>query len=87
MATTNVVRARIDEQTKRDAEHALAAIGLTTSAAIRMLMTRIAAEQALPFDPKVPNATTVAAMQESRSGSLPRFSSTDELMADLNADD
>jgi DNA-damage-inducible protein J len=52
-----------------------------------MLMTRIAAEQALPFDPKVPNATTVAAMQESRSGSLPRFSSTDELMADLNADD
>jgi DNA-damage-inducible protein J len=47
----------------------------------------VAREKALPFEPLVPNAETVAAMKEARRGKLPAFKSVNALMADLNADD
>ena len=87
MSKNAVVRARIDERIKAEAAAVLGAMGLTVSDAFRMMMTRIAAEKALPFDPLVPNAKTIAAMKEARNGGLPRFDSIDALMADLNADD
>ena len=55
MATNAVVRARIDGRIKKQAEAVLGAIGLTVSDAFRLLMVRIAAEKALPFEPLVPN--------------------------------
>lgn len=65
----------------------LAEMGLSVSDAIRMMLVRVAAEKALPFEARVPNAETVAAMQEARSGKLPLFETVEELMADLNAPD
>lgn len=51
MATSSdVVRARIDGQIKEEASSVLAGMGLSVSDAIRMLLTRIAADKALPFD-------------------------------------
>jgi len=76
-----VVRARIDEKTKNEA------IGLTVSDAFRLMMVRIAAEKRLPFEPLVPNAQTIAAMEAARRGELTRVGNVDDLMADLNADD
>jgi DNA-damage-inducible protein J len=52
-----------------------------------VLLTRVAAEKALPFDLKVPNALTAAAMKEARAGGLSSFKNVSELMADLNAED
>jgi len=82
-----VVRARIDEKTRNEAVAVLDAIGLTASDAFRMMMVRIAAEKRLPFDPLVPNAQTIAAMEAARRGELTGIGSVDDLMADLNADD
>jgi hypothetical protein len=45
-----------------------------------MMVTRIAREKALPFEPLVPNEETVAAMREARSSKLPRFEDADALM-------
>jgi DNA-damage-inducible protein J len=87
MPTNAVVRARIDEQTKEEASAVLAAMGLTVSDAFRIMLTRIAREKALPFEPLVPNATTIAAMKEARQGGLKSFATVQDLMADLNADD
>lgn len=81
------VRARIDAETKERASRALEAMGLSVSDAIRMLMLRVADEKRLPFEVKVPNKETSAAMDELKAGKGKRFSSVDELMADLNADD
>lgn len=81
------VRARIDTATKERASDALKAMGLSISDAIRLLMLRVADEQRLPFDVKVPNATTRAAIAELEAGKGERFNSIDDLMADLNADD
>jgi DNA-damage-inducible protein J len=87
MPTNAVVRARIDEHTKEEASAVLAAMGLTVSDAFRIMLTRIAREKALPFEPLVPNATTIAAMKEARQGGLKSFATVQDLMADLNADD
>ena len=79
-----VVRARIDARTKEEAAAVLGAMGLTVSDAFRMLLTRVAREKALPFEPLVPNETTIEAMKEARRGGLPSFNSVEALMADLN---
>ena len=87
MTADTVVRARIDGQVKEEATTVLAEMGLTVSDAIRLMLMRVAAEKALPFAVKVPNAATAAAMQEAERGGAARFKSVDDLMADLNADD
>ena len=50
MATSDVVRARIDGHIKEEATTVLAGMGLSVSDAIRILLTRTAADKALPFD-------------------------------------
>jgi len=82
-----VVRARIDKQTKVEAEAVLAAIGLTVSDAFRLMMTRIAREKALPFEPLVPNEETIEAMRAARRGEFVWAGPADKLLASLNADD
>ena len=81
------VRARIDTATKERAADALDAMGLSISDAIRLLMLRIADEQRLPFDLKVPNARSRKARTELEAGKGRKFKSVKALMADLNADD
>ncbi|HWC00478.1 MAG TPA: type II toxin-antitoxin system RelB/DinJ family antitoxin [Bryobacteraceae bacterium] len=82
MATT-MVHVRVDEKTKQRAAEALAGMGISVSDAVRMLLVRVAAEKALPFDVKVPNATTVKAMREADRGRGKRLKSAGELFQDL----
>ncbi len=63
MPANTVVRARIDERVKKEAEAVLASIGLTVSDAFRLLMIRVAAEKALPFEPLIPNEETIQAIK------------------------
>lgn len=55
-------------------------MGLSISDAIRLLMLRIADEHRLPFDVKVPNATTKKAIAELETGKGKKFASVDDLM-------
>ena len=87
MASDAVVRARIDGRVKDEAAHVLAEMGLTVSDAIRLMLMRGAAEKALPFAVKVPNAETIAAMEELERGDGLKAENIEELMAALNADD
>ncbi|MDR2015431.1 MAG: type II toxin-antitoxin system RelB/DinJ family antitoxin [Azoarcus sp.] len=86
-AADTYVRARIDTNTKERAASALEAMGLSISDAIRLLMLRIADEHRLPFEVKVPNATTKEAIAELEAGNGKKFASVGDLMADLHADD
>jgi DNA-damage-inducible protein J len=87
MGGNAIVRARVDQSVKDEASMVLAAMGLTISDAVRMMLTRVVREQALPFDPFIPNAETIAAMMEAREGKAKRFDSVEALMADLNSED
>lgn len=87
MATTTMVHVRVDGKVKARAEKALTAMGLSVSDAVRVLLTRVAVEKALPFEVRVPNARTVAAVEEARAGGLRSHTKVSDLMADLNAED
>ncbi len=82
MATT-MVHVRVDEKTKRRAAKTLAAMGISVSDAVWMLLVRVAAEKALPFDVKVPNVTTVKAMRTADKGKGKRLNSAGTLFRDL----
>jgi DNA-damage-inducible protein J len=83
MITSDTVRARIDSDTKASASKALAAMGLSVSDAIRMMLRRVADEKRLPFDVKVPNAESKAAIKELEAGKGKTFKSADALFDDL----
>lgn len=87
MAAAEIVRARIDSDLKKEASAVLSKMGLSVSDAIRLLFVRVVAEKALPFDLRVPNAETQAAMRDARQGRVTRVTGVAALIADLDADD
>jgi DNA-damage-inducible protein J len=87
MAANALVQAQIDKAVKEEAAAVMASMGLTVSDAVRLMLTKIAKEHALPFEQLIPNELTVHAMKEARRGKLQPFEDVDALMADLNADD
>ncbi len=83
MVADAIVRSRIDAVTKERASAALEKMGLTISDAIRLLLLRVADEQRLPFDIKVPNAESRRAMKELSEGKGRRAASSEALFKDL----
>jgi DNA-damage-inducible protein J len=85
-AQTSILHIRVDEDTKEQAAEALNSIGMSVSDAVRLFLRRVVIEQAFPIELKVPDAQTLAAMQESRKMMAKRnarFNSATELFADL----
>lgn len=81
-----MVHVRLDEGLKKEATVALEAMGLSVSDAVRVFLTRVVAEQQLPFALKVPNAETRAAMAEADeivATRRARFKDADSLINDL----
>jgi DNA-damage-inducible protein J len=78
-----MVHVRVDENIKLQAAETLAAMGLTVSDAIRVFLTRVVADQELPFALKAPNATTRAALAEADElikSRRARFATADALL-------
>lgn len=87
MATTTMVHIRLDENLKAQAAETLAAMGLSLSDAVRVFLTRVVAEQGLPFALKAPNAETRAALAEAEAiirTRNARFSSAEALFDALD---
>ncbi len=81
--STTMVHIRVDQRLKNQATKSLAAMGISLSDAVRMLLVRVATEKALPFEVKVPNPTTVKAMRAADRGEGKRYKSVDALLDDL----
>lgn len=89
MANTTMLHVRVDDDLKAQAAAALEAMGLSLSDAIRMLLRRVASDQAFPLELKVPNAETRAAMEEARAmwtARSARFDSAEALIHELDKD-
>lgn len=75
MASNALVQTRIDAEIKERAMSVLESMGLTVSDAVRILLTRVANEGALPFDfaidPSVHEAWFRAKVQEALADSRP----------------
>ena len=85
MAQDSVVRARIDEKTKRQAERVFAACGMTLSDAIRIMLTKTAKEKEIPFSIHTPNAKTIRAIKDAQKGKVTRVKDLEELLKQINA--
>ena len=81
--TITMVHIRIDQKTKQQAAKTLAAMGMSVSDAGRILLLRVAAEKALPFEVRVPNAKTVNAMRAAGRGKGKRLNSANARFKDL----
>jgi DNA-damage-inducible protein J len=85
MSENAVVRARVSEEVKQEATEVLAEMGLTVSDLMRMTLTRVARDRALPFHPEhIPNEETAEVLRKSRRGEeLHEYSSMDEMFKKL----
>jgi len=81
--STTMVHVRVDEKTKQRAAKTLARMGMSVSDAVHMLLVRVAAEKALPFDVKMPNTTTVKAMRAADQGKGTRLNAAGTLFKDV----
>ena len=86
MSHSTMLHVRVDDEIKTQASEALAAMGLSVSDAVRILLKRVVNDQAFPLELKVPNAQTRTAMLEARAmmkNRLTRFESAETLIDDL----
>ena len=86
MTSSKMIHIRVEGEIKTQATETLEAMGLTVSEAVRLFLHRVVADQALPFELKVPNARTRAAMSEAdeiASAHSARFANAKELLNDL----
>jgi DNA-damage-inducible protein J len=86
MPANALVQTRINSEIKDEAAAVLQAIGLTVSDAVRLMLTRVAREKALPFEPLIPNEATIAAMKEARGGKLETVT-LDDLRSAIDTND
>lgn len=86
--STNI---KIDADLKEQAQALFESFGLSLSAAINMFLRQSVREQAIPFriGNPLPNLETLRSIENARNGIglSRRFSSVDDLMEDLDADD
>lgn len=79
------IHCRIDPILKEGADIILHQLGLNMTDAIRIFLAQIILKDGIPFDVKIPNKTTIAAIEESRDKSkLRKVSSVDNLFKELS---
>ena len=83
-AKTGMIRARISPELKAQAEAILAEIGLSSSDAIRMFYKQVTLRKGLPFEARIPDATTRKALRDAEAGrDMTDYASVDEMFEDL----
>lgn len=85
MALNSVVRARIDEEVKKNAEEIFDDIGITTSQAINIFFKKVIRERGIPFELKLPTKRLENSIKEAKSNQTVKYSSIDEMMEDFHS--
>ncbi|HKP96453.1 MAG TPA: type II toxin-antitoxin system RelB/DinJ family antitoxin [Fibrobacteria bacterium] len=68
MSKTAMIRARTDSRLKEKVEEIFDELGLNATAAINIFYKQVLLSHGLPFDVRIPNATTRKAMKETVAG-------------------
>jgi len=86
MSKTAMIRARTDSQLKEKVEEIFDELGLNATAAINIFYKQVLLSHGLPFDVRIPNATTVKAMKEAKAGrTVKGFKSAEGMFKSLHA--
>ena len=81
---TAQMQIRLDPKLKKEAEGLLEQLGLSPTEFVRMALRQLVMKKEIPFETRIPNAETIAAMNEDIS-KYKRYSSAKELIEDLHA--
>lgn len=85
MSKTAMIRARTDSQLKEKVEEIFDELGLNATAAINIFYRQVLLSHGLPFDVRIPNAVTVKAMKEAKSGRTTKgFKNAEAMFKSLN---
>ena len=85
MPKTAFINTRVDKALKTKAEKVLAQIGISTSDLVTILLHQVVLNKGVPFDLKIPNAETQAALAESEAGGGQRFTGSTKDVLDAAA--
>lgn len=86
MAKTAMITTRVDPNLKADAEKVLSKLGISTTEAINLFLSQVRLRKGLPFDVKIPNKTTLKAMQDAEEErNLSSYDSLDEFFEKMSA--
>lgn len=77
-----MIRARVSQELKSQAEAIMEEVGINPTQAITMFYKQLVFHKGLPFEVKIPNQVTLAAME---SDNLIEYSSTEEMFDDLDS--
>ena len=82
---SETIRARVEPAVKKAAESVFKQLGMSTTDAITIFYRQVALHKGIPFEIKIPNAKTQAAMREAESGlkGRKRYKSAKEMFADI----
>ena len=82
MAKTEMIRARVEPELKREAEELFSELGLSATEAITLFYKQVTLHRGLPFSVRMPNVETVQALQQARDGvGLAEYASLEDLKA------
>ena len=82
MKNSAVVHARVEAQTKKQAERVLRKLGMTPTEAIRLYYTQVALHGGIPFPVRIPNKRTRDTLRKSGKGQeVESFDTLDEMFA------
>ena len=85
MPKTEFVRARVDENLKRNAEDLFCRLGLTMTEAITLFLKQCELNQSLPFEVKIPNEQTQKVIEDAQKGiGLQKLDSLEEMFEELD---
>jgi len=80
------IQVRLDKRTKDQAQKVFSMLDISMSEAIKLFLRQVAFHRGIPFEIKIPNATTDRALRESEAGiDLHKVSSVDQLFTELDA--
>ena len=83
MAKTAMTHARLTPEIKEKAEAILKELGISISTAYEMFYRQIISHQGIPFDLRLPNRDTLAAMKDARDGKGKKYDSVEEMFEEL----
>ena len=83
MANTQVTT-RIDADLKAKAEDVLRQLGMSSADYMRVAFSQLVLQQAIPFEVRIPNAETQAALAAPQ-GEAMRFASVEDMMAHIRS--
>lgn len=83
MKVTEPTNLRLDADTKKQAYAIFDQVGLKPSQAFNLFLQQVVLNNGLPFEVKVPNATTREALDELQQGKAASFDNTEEFFDDL----